>query len=386
VRTLVRNGQVILNGGALEHVDVLVEDGSIAALDPTGDWPDALTIDAAGKLVAPGIVDVHGDSFETQVQPRPKARFPLDLALRETARQFAMNGITTAYLAQGCSWEGGIRGTEQAAAMVAWRRHTRDTRGVDIRLHIRHEIHNLDAVPMLAAWMENGDVDLVVFNDHLADYQGRLDRPETLQFWAAKAGTTVPQFIDRIRAAAAAAPQIEGSLRQIAIVAAARGIRIGAHDGESPAMHDRYVALGASLAEFPLDLDTAAHARFLGHPVVMGAPNVVHGSSTAGNVSALDVVAAGFCSALCSDYYLPAVLQAAFRVAEVLGRPIAAVWPLISTGPAAAVGLTDRGRIAPGLRADLVIVDDTDAAAPEVVATMAAGRLAYARAEVLPGR
>lgn len=390
MRTVIRNGRVILGDGGLVNADIVIEDGWVAAVGSAAAVEPALTIDAAGRLVAPGIVDIHGDSFEMQVQPRPGTRFPLDLALGETSRQFAVNGITTAFLAQGCSWEGGLRGTDQATAMVEWRRRALHAAGaaggVDVRLHIRHEIHNVDAVPMLIGWLQAGDVDLVVFNDHLADYEGRLDNPGYLEFWAGKAGATVPEFCARIRAARAAEDQVAESLHRLVAAAARRGVKVGSHDDESPAAHDRYAAMGATIAEFPLDVPTAAHARRLGHPVVMGAPNVVRGGSSAGNVSALDVVASGNCSALCSDYYLPALLHAAFRVAAELGRPIEAAWPLISAGPAEAAGLDDRGRIAPGLRADLVIVDEAARSGPEVVATLVAGRLVHARADALPVR
>ena len=49
-------------------------------------------------------------------------------------------------------------------------------------------------------------------------------------------------------------------------------------------------------------------------------------------------------------------------------------WGLISTNPAAAAGLADRGAISEGLRADLVLVDPE---ALRVVATIAGGHVAY---------
>jgi|GEM_PF-6871027 len=55
-----------------------------------------------------------------------------------------------------------------------------------------------------------------------------------------------------------------------------------------------------------------------------------------------------------------------------------AAWEAVSAGPAAALGLSDRGAVAPGRRADLVLVDASDPDAPRVVATLVAGRLAYA--------
>jgi len=384
---LIRNGRVLGADGRLTEGTILVEGTQITTLDApaSAQGADARVIDAAGALVLPGIVDLHGDSFEMQVQPRPGTNFPLDLALLETAQQFAVNGITTGYLAQGLSWEGGLRGTEQAGAMVEWRRQAQRYSAVDIRLHIRHEIHNIEAVPRLVSWLGAGEVDFVVFNDHLADYESRIDEPSRLDFWAGKAGASVPEFLARIRAARAAEGEVEPALRMIAAAAEAAGVPLGSHDDDAPATHDHYVALGARIAEFPLTRATAAHAFSLGHPVIMGAPNVVRGGSSAGNVSAQDIVADGHCTALCSDYYLPALLAAPFRLARELGFALEAIWPIVSGGPAAAAGLADRGRLAPGLRADIVIVDDCAAPRPQVRATIAGGVLAYLGPETRAG-
>ncbi len=112
--------------------------------------------------------------------------------------------------------------------------------------------------------------------------------------------------------------------------------------------------------------------------VVMGSPNVVRGRSHLGWASAARLAEAGICSVLSSDYFYPAMLRAALILAGrgVLDLPHA--WGLISTNPAAAAGLADRGAIDEGLRADLVLVDPD---VPRVVATIADGRIAYLAAD-----
>jgi alpha-D-ribose 1-methylphosphonate 5-triphosphate diphosphatase len=106
----------------------------------------------------------------------------------------------------------------------------------------------------------------------------------------------------------------------------------------------------------------------------MGAPNLVRGGSHKGNVSAVDLVAMGLVDALASDYHYPSLRRAAFLLADGGICDLATAWGLVSSGPAHLLGLTDRGAIQPGLRADLVVL------APEtrrVVATMAEGRISY---------
>jgi alpha-D-ribose 1-methylphosphonate 5-triphosphate diphosphatase len=150
------------------------------------------------------------------------------------------------------------------------------------------------------------------------------------------------------------------------------------HDDEMPEMRQRFAALGCNISEFPLDRATAEAARALGNEVVMGSPNVLRGGSHCGRLGAADSVAGGLCSILCSDYYYPAPLHATFRLVAQGIVDIEEAWRLVSANPAKAVGLVDRGEIAPGKRADLVVVDDSDPDFPRVVATLVAGKMVYA--------
>jgi alpha-D-ribose 1-methylphosphonate 5-triphosphate diphosphatase len=58
-------------------------------------------------------------------------------------------------------------------------------------------------------------------------------------------------------------------------------------------------------------------------------------------------------------------------------RPLPQAWDLISGAPARATGLSDRGGIATGRRADILLVDDAVALRPRIVAVIAAGRLVH---------
>jgi alpha-D-ribose 1-methylphosphonate 5-triphosphate diphosphatase len=104
---------------------------------------------------------------------------------------------------------------------------------------------------------------------------------------------------------------------------------------------------------------------------------VVRGGSHIGWTRASDMIAKGLCSVLASDYYYPAPLLAAFRLAVDGVLPLARAWDLISAAPAHAAGLADRGRLAQGQRADILLVDDKEPLRPRIVAVIAAGRLAH---------
>jgi alpha-D-ribose 1-methylphosphonate 5-triphosphate diphosphatase len=59
------------------------------------------------------------------------------------------------------------------------------------------------------------------------------------------------------------------------------------------------------------------------------------------------------------------------------------LWKTVSTNPARASGLIDRGEIAPGQRADLVLLDWPEGHLPAVCMTLSGGRMAYGTERVL---
>ena len=89
------------------------------------------------------------------------------------------------------------------------------------------------------------------------------------------------------------------------------------------------------------------------------------------------MIAKGLCSILASDYYYPAQLLAAFRLAADGVLPLAGAWNLISAAPARAAGLIDRGIMAEGRRADIILVDDEVPLRPRIVGVIAGGRLVH---------
>jgi alpha-D-ribose 1-methylphosphonate 5-triphosphate diphosphatase len=135
--------------------------------------------------------------------------------------------------------------------------------------------------------------------------------------------------------------------------------------------------LGARICEFPIAEAVGEDARTAGDWVVMGSPNVVRGGSHLGWASAARLAEAGICSVLTSDYFYPAMHRAALILAARGALDLPRAWGLISANPAAATGLNDRGRIAPGLRGDIVLADGESS---RIVATLVEGRLAWAGA------
>ena len=92
-----------------------------------------------------------------------------------------------------------------------------------------------------------------------------------------------------------------------------------------------------------------------------------------------ELIAMGLCDALASDYHYPSPRRAALMLAKTGLLDLAGAWALISSGPARVLDMQDRGTLAPGKRADLVILDaDTH----RVAATLAGGRISYMSGDV----
>jgi alpha-D-ribose 1-methylphosphonate 5-triphosphate diphosphatase len=172
------------------------------------------------------------------------------------------------------------------------------------------------------------------------------------------------------------ANEVPDSIMRVADAARAARIPTFSHDDRNPEERRWYRALGCTVSEFPQTVATAEEAVAAGEATVFGAPNVLRGGSHIGCPSAQEMVERGLCKVLASDYYYPALLLAPFRLARDFGVSLADVWQLVSSGPAAAVNLKDRGEIAEGLRGDVILVD-AERAVPRVVATIVGGRIVH---------
>jgi alpha-D-ribose 1-methylphosphonate 5-triphosphate diphosphatase len=375
-----------LVGGALEEtsVDLDCEGGIIIGVGAQASAERA--IDARGLLVLPGIVDVHGDAFERQMMPRPGVGFPIDVALLESDRQAVANGITTVFHGVTWSWEGGLRGAENARAILDGIERLRPRLGADTRYHLRHETYNLDAEAEIMTWLARRRIDAIAFNDHMShtvDASSRAQR--LLAQMAQRSGATHEGFLAVVERTKRRADEVPASIERLAAAANANGVPLLSHDDASPEQRRWFRALGCRLAEFPTTVETAEDAASHGDDIVLGAPNVVRGGSHTGWIDATEMIGRGLCSVLASDYYYPAPLLAAFALASRGTLPFGQAWALVSQTPANAVKLNDRGQIARGQRADLIIVDPSaDGQQPRVVAAIVAGRVVHlARADIL---
>lgn len=367
----IQGARILLADGTVANTSLLLDADGLIRLGGSG---ARRRFDARGLFALPGIIDLHGDAFERQMQPRPGVDFPVPLALRDTEAQLLANGITTAMHAVTLSWEPGLRSLQNWRRLVDALEAHRPSMVCDMRIHMRWELYNLPALEMALADIEAGRVGLISFNDHMGSVLREMAQPEGAIKYSRRTGLPVPEFRHLAETIAAGAPDVPAATGRLAEAARRHGLPMASHDDNAVTVRERFRAIGARICEFPVIEDVGEEARRAGDAVVMGCPNVVRGGSHLGWASAGSLAERDICTVLCSDYFYPAMLPAAWSLGHRGTLSLFQAWALVSANAAVAAGLTDRGTIADGKRADIVLVDP---AGPAVVATFAAGRAGF---------
>ncbi|MBO9355065.1 alpha-D-ribose 1-methylphosphonate 5-triphosphate diphosphatase [Bordetella petrii] len=369
-------GRRLLTPAGLGAGELAFRDGRIGDAASPG-ASQAAWLDAGDLLVLPGIVDLHGDAFERAVMPRPGVTFPYDAALHDVDRQLLAHGITTEFHGVTVSWEGGLRGEPYAEHMFESLERMRGTLGARHHVHLRFETHHVGGVDTARQWIRAGRVQFLALNDHLPAMARRLGDDRKLLQYADRAECDLDTFQARIREAMGAADAVGAAMRELTQAARAAGLNVASHDDPDAATRRYYHQLGCRVAEFPLTPEAARVARELGDATVFGAPNVVRGRSHTNAPNATEMIRAGLCDILTSDYYYPAPLAAALRLVDQGILPLARAWRLVSANPARAAGLDDRGTLAAGQAADAIVVDDSVPGLPRVCAAIVGGVLRH---------
>ncbi|WP_299373769.1 alpha-D-ribose 1-methylphosphonate 5-triphosphate diphosphatase [uncultured Tateyamaria sp.] len=366
-------GRMLRPDGTFADADVHMETGVITDTAPAA----PRVVDVSNCLILPGIIDAHGDGHEHHLMPRAGADFPEWVGLRNVDRELIANGITTAYLAQSYSWEGEKRGADAARAVIDALQRLHPAPTADIRIQLRYETFYLDGAEQLLAWLEDGTVQYVVFNNHIPQFEQLRSQPEHVARWAATIGLKPDEFWSLMAETVEDGVGVLDAIARLSDAMRRLGVPFGSHDDPDPETRRSYNAVGANIAEFPLTRTAAQTARDLGNAIMMGAPNALRGISTSGNVSARELIASGLCDALVSDYYYPSLLHAPFKLAQDGVCDLGKAWQLVSSGPAKAVDLHDRGALSPGLRGDLIVVRQDDLGRPHLLASFVGGQLAF---------
>lgn len=353
--TILTNAHLVLPD-AVVLGSVVLRDGHIVDVQ-SGRSGLSAAHDLDGDYLIPGAVDVHTDNLERQVQPRAMARWPSRSAMAAHDAQCAAAGVTTVFDAlclgdlgfdkdRVRTFHDGVADLDALAdAGLLKAEHF---------LHLRCEVPAPDMLALFDPVSNHPRVRMVSLMDHspgVGQY-ANLDRYRDMR----RRGGLDDAYIERrIRELQDQRERLRDPNRRALLQrVAGRTIALASHDDRTPEEIAENAADGIRISEFPVTMVAAQAARQADMQVIAGAPNIVRGGSHSGNVSVADLVAAEAVDAFASDYVPASMVEAAFHCARSISLPEAVA--LIAERPARMVGLTGRGQIASGQRADLVRV------------------------------
>jgi alpha-D-ribose 1-methylphosphonate 5-triphosphate diphosphatase len=371
---LLTNARIVTPDAVVDGT-VVVRDGAIVEVAP-GATRAAGALDLGGDWLLPGFVELHTDNLERQLSPRPGVRWPADAAMLQHDAQVAAAGITTVCDAVCVGFYGGKRERLDFLELsldVLRRAREAGALKAEHLLHLRLEVTDPGCIELFEPLMAEPGLALVSFMDHTPGQRQwhDLDRYRTFHMGRSVRTEDELQVMIERRIAEQREHAAASVARLRALLDGHPAVR-ASHDDTTAEHVAEARGLGVTISEFPTTLVAAAAARAAGLGIVMGAPNLVLGGSHSGNVAAAELAARGLLDALSSDYVPASLAQAVFRLAGGHGIALPEAVATVSTGPAAMLGLTDRGAIAVGQRADLVRVRPVGTT-PHIVSVWRAG-------------
>lgn len=354
--SIFKNARLVLPGEVVQG-SLRVDGGCIAALD-AGATSALAGIDLDGDYLLPGLVELHTDNFERHLMPRPQVPWAELPALLAHDAEIAAAGITTVFdaLGVGEADAGGLRSRPWNRVLdsidTCAERHLLRA---EHHLHVRCELPAPNTIDLFAPFHGHPRLTLISLMDHTPGQRQWENLAQARTYYTGRKGWSDEKFERQVLHAATLQERYAAPHRAYFVdYCRANGIALASHDDTTVAHVEQAHAEGAALSEFPTTLAAARAAHERGLLTVMGGPNVVRGGSHSGNVAATELARAGLLDILSSDYVPGSLLGAVLRLVQgdILSLPQAVA--TVTRNPARAAGMSDRGELAPGLRADLV--------------------------------
>jgi alpha-D-ribose 1-methylphosphonate 5-triphosphate diphosphatase len=355
--TILANARLVLpDESFIGHV--VLKDGLIAAIGSGVAVPKG-AIDCEGDWLAPGLIELHTDNLERHISPRPKVDWPHHAAIVAHDAELAGAGISTVFdairvgsILQSGRHSYGKYARSMATEIMGMRRL--GALRISHLLHLRAETCSETLIAELEEFGPEDGIGIVSLMDHTPGQRQFTDLSKFAAYVQGKSGLTDAAFRDYCAYLEGLYAQF-GAAHEAATVAAAQrfGATLASHDDTTAEQVAASVAHGVRLAEFPTTVEAAQACQSAGVAVIMGGPNLIRGGSHSGNVAAADLADMDCLDILSSDYVPASLLSGAVMLGQRwddMARGIGTV----TAAPARATGLTDRGRIAVGLRADLL--------------------------------
>lgn len=353
---ILTNAKLVLENEVIDGT-IRVEDGKIAEIS-SGATAALGAIDVAGDMIIPGLIELHTDNLERHIQPRPKVDWPHAAAILAHDGELASVGITTVFDAMrvGSIPSGKGRYVKYARALSKelWDLREAGALRISHYLHLRAEVCSETLEQEMSEFGPEDRVGIVSLMDHTPGQRQFRDISKLKAYVMGKNNMTEAEFEAHVQQLYTLREANGERHESEAVASAARfGAVLASHD-DTTADHVAVSAgYGIRLAEFPTTQEAASACHDHGIAVMMGAPNLIRGGSHSGNVSAHALAEAGLLDIISSDYVPSALMSSAFLLADLWDDLPRAIRTVTAT-PAKSVRLNDRGRLAPGLHADLV--------------------------------
>lgn len=330
-------GVRLLPGGAedVQIVDLTLDgDGVVTGVEPSGA--------AELRYLMPPLVDLHLDVLRERRRPRATVELGIAETLLDLDAECTGAGIGTVCIAARFEDEpaNGIR-LEDAVALCRELDTLAPHLLADWRVHARVEVTDEGVVEALTQALQGTDrISLVSVMEHSFEKSRFASAADHRRFYAEDWGVSEHEVDAMMARKRRMGSGKDGRRKQVAALALGRNIALASHDDASVEEVNRAVELGATICEFPLNLQAALHARKLGMVTILGAPNALRGRSTSpGNLLVADAVRSGVCSAICSDYLPHSMLGAVFALDRQGVAPLAKIVDMVSSLPAKAIGV-----------------------------------------------
>ncbi|WP_060981702.1 alpha-D-ribose 1-methylphosphonate 5-triphosphate diphosphatase [Vibrio splendidus] len=343
---------------------VELRDGVIANMsDSTSQLPGAF--DGENGFLMPGLIELHTDNLEKYFTPRPKVNWPPLSAMSAHDTQLIGSGITTVLdaVALGDYRDGNRQENLDQFINTVAESQKRGLTRAEHRIHLRCEVPHSTTVGLFERYVNMPEVQLVSLMDHAPGQRQFVNLDKYRTYYQGKYNMTDAEMAVYEKDQVAQSQRWSKQNRD-EITRQCRDLNIptASHDDATSAHVTESKELGMVIAEFPTTVEAAKRSHELGLKVMMGAPNVIRGGSHSGNVAAHELASLGVLDILSSDYYPVSLLDAVFTLVhdERNNLDVAQAVQLATLNPAQALGLTDRGVIAEGKRADLVLAHRVD--------------------------
>lgn len=359
--TVLKNARLIL-ADEIVSGSVQFRNGVITDISSNG---SAIGEDMAGDYITPGLVELHTDHLEGHYAPRPKVRWNPIAAVQAHDAQIASSGITTVFdaLRVGLDAETEIGIADMRKLAQAIKQGVQDERlRADHFLHLRCEVSADDCLDAFHYFDNEPLVRLASLMDHAPGQRQFMDVETYKVYYMRKLKTSEEEFRRYCNKRMDDSKRNSDKNRKaLSVLCHERNIILASHDDATLAHVEEAEEQGIRIAEFPTTQAAAEASKKAGLSVLMGAPNIVRGGSHSGNVAARDLASTGNLDIISSDYIPSSLMQSAFHLTlDVPSVSLPEAIRMISYNPAQKVGLTDRGEIKLGKRADLVRVKLVD--------------------------